>query len=162
MKSKSKIVSSQYLAKQIPQWRKKGKTIAFTNGCFDLLHAGHVQYLTQAKRNNRILIIGLNSDSSIRMIKGPQRPIVPQKERAEVLAGLESVDYVTIFNESTPEQLLAKLKPDVLIKGADWKGRDVAGAKEIKKRGGRVEFIKYRPHCSTTEIIKKIQNQCAA
>jgi len=132
--------------------RRQGKTIAFTNGCFDLMHIGHVRYLEQASRGNRILIIGLNSDVSTRSIKGPHRPIVPQKSRAAVLAALECVDFVVIFNEDTPYKTIAAIKPDILIKGADWKGKPVAGQDLVKK----VEFVKYIQGFSTTNIIEKI------
>jgi len=148
----SKIISPQTLKKKLTSLRHAGKTIAFTNGCFDLMHLGHVQYLQSAKAKNRILIVGLNSDQSIRRIKGPSRPICPQKSRAAVLAALECVDYVVIFNEETPYQLIQNLKPDVLIKGADWKGKEIVGADLVKK----VELIKYVAGFSTTNIIQRI------
>lgn len=146
-----KIVSRKTLKNIIARLRRQGKTIAFTNGCFDILHLGHVLYLQQAKKN-RVLIVGLNSDKSVRKIKGPRRPILPEKARAVLLASLEDVDYVTIFNEDTPAKLIAALKPDVLIKGADWKGKEVAGSEIVKK----VEYIKYVDGYSTSNIIKKI------
>ena len=152
MNTRVKIVSVKALKEKIAQHRREGKVIAFTNGCFDLIHYGHISYLETAKKNNRILIVGLNSDSSIKKIKGPLRPIVPQKERASVLAALACVDYVTIFNEDTPHNLIDELKPDLLIKGADWKGKKVAGSNIINK----VEYIRYIPNCSTTQIIESI------
>jgi D-beta-D-heptose 7-phosphate kinase/D-beta-D-heptose 1-phosphate adenosyltransferase len=148
----NKIISLPALLKKLPALRRQGKTIAFTNGCFDLMHIGHVQYLEDAGRGNRVLIVGLNSDSSTKRIKGPDRPIVGQKSRAAVLAALESVDFVVIFNEDTPYKTIAAIKPDILIKGADWKGKFVVGQDLVKK----VEFIKYIKGFSTTNIIEKI------
>lgn len=162
MKTSSKVVSVAVLKRMIPALRKKGKEIAFTNGCFDILHYGHVSYLETAKKNDsRILIVGLNSDASVRSLgKGEERPIVPQAERALVLAGLMAVDFVVIFNEPTPYELIKKLQPDILLKGADWKGKDVAGADVVKAGGGRVEFVKYLPGLSTTNVIEKIRKIC--
>ena len=148
----NKILRLPSLLKKLPALRRQGKTIAFTNGCFDLMHIGHVKYLEDASRGNRILIVGLNSDSSIRRIKGPQRPIIGQKSRAAVLAALESVDFVVIFNEDTPFKIISALKPDILVKGADWKGKSVIGEDLVK----RLEFIKYIKGYSTTNIIEKI------
>ncbi len=155
MKLHSKIISKQMLQKKLQSCRKLGKTIAFTNGCFDLMHLGHVTYLEAAKGKstaNRILVVGLNSDKSISSIKGPSRPICPQKSRAAVLAALSCVDFVVIFNEDTPYNLIKAVKPDVLIKGADWRGKAVVGSDLAKK----VEFIKYIAGFSTTNIIEKI------
>lgn len=149
----TKIISAKALKLKIPAFRKAGKSIAFTNGCFDLIHMGHVAYLETAKnKGNRVLIVGLNSDKSISRIKGPDRPICPQKSRAAVMAALECVDYVVIFNEDTPTNLIKTLAPDVLIKGADWKGKTVAGSEFAKK----TEFIKYIAGFSTTNIVEKI------
>ncbi len=147
------------LKRRIPRLRRQGKTIAFTNGCFDILHRGHVQYLEEAKHKNRVLIVGLNSDSSIRKIKGPRRPVVPQKARAAVLAALACVDYVMIFNEETPARAIGELRPDVLIKGADWKGKGVAGGDIVRRYGGKVEYIPYVPGFSTTRLIQAIYRQ---
>jgi len=152
MPIKNKILKLPALLKQLPTLRRQGKTIAFTNGCFDLMHIGHVKYLEDAGKGNRVLIVGLNSDVSIRRIKGPSRPIVVQKSRAAVLAALESVDFVVIFNEDTPYKTIATIKPDILIKGADWKGKIVVGEDLVKK----VEFVKYIKGFSTTNIIEKI------
>lgn len=140
------------MLKKLPALRRQGKTIAFTNGCFDLMHIGHVKYLEDAGRGNRILIVGLNSDSSISRIKGPDRPINEQKSRAAVLAALESVDFVVIFNEDTPYKTIAAIKPDILIKGADWKGQALVGEDLVKK----VEFVKFVRGFSTSRIIEKI------
>jgi len=149
----NKLIALPALLNKLPALRRGGKTIAFTNGCFDLMHIGHVKYLQEAGKSNRVLIVGLNSDVSIRHIKGSGRPIVPQKSRAAVLAALESVDFVVIFNEDTPYKLIAAVKPDILVKGADWKGKSVIGEDLVKK----VEFVKYIKGFSTTNIIKKIQ-----
>jgi D-beta-D-heptose 7-phosphate kinase/D-beta-D-heptose 1-phosphate adenosyltransferase len=137
--------------------RKSGKKIAFTNGCFDILHFGHVSYLEKAKKNNRVLVLGLNSDASVRRLKGPARPVNPELARASVVAALESVDYVTIFTDDTPYKLIKAIVPDVLIKGADWKGKLVVGSDVVKSRGGKVEFIKFVDNFSTTKIIEDVR-----
>ena len=160
MNSQKKIVTIASLKRPIRQWRRKKKKIAFTNGCFDILHFGHVSYLEKAKGHDRILILGLNSDASVRKIKGPQRPINPEKERAAVLAALTCVDYVVIFNEDTPYQLIKAVQPDILIKGADWKGKEVACSDIVRERGGKVEFIAYVPQFSTTKLIEAISEKC--
>jgi D-beta-D-heptose 7-phosphate kinase/D-beta-D-heptose 1-phosphate adenosyltransferase len=147
-----KILSLSTLLKKLPALRRQGKTIVFTNGCFDLMHIGHVKYLEDAGHGRRVLIVGLNSDASIHRIKGSSRPILVQKSRAAVLAALESVDFVVIFNENTPYKTIAAIKPDVLIKGADWKGKSVVGEDLVKK----VEFVKFVQGFSTTNIIEKI------
>ena len=162
MSTRSKIVSLEALKRKVARHRKEGKKISFTNGCFDILHFGHVSYLETAKKPDRILIVGLNSDASIRQIKGPRRPIVHEKERSAVLAALACVDYVVLFNEDTPYRLIKAVKPDVLIKGADWKGKDVVGGDIVKQNGGRVELLKYLTQYSTTKIIKAIQKKCVA
>ena len=147
-----KIIPLSALLNKLPALRRQGKTITFTNGCFDLMHIGHVKYLEDAGKGNRVLIVGLNSDVSTSRIKGPSRPIVGQKSRAAVLAALESVDFVVIFNEVTPYKIIAAIKPDILIKGADWKGKLVVGEDLVKK----VELVKYIQGFSTTNIIRKI------
>ena len=171
MDTHKKIVGLKTLQRILARLRRQGRMIAFTNGCFDILHFGHVQYLEKAKGHNRVLIIGLNSDRSVRKIKGPQRPIVAQNARAAVLAALACVDYVTIFAEETPQKLIAALKPDVLVKGADWKGKEVAGSDVVRRYGGRVEYARYVPRYSSTNIIdavlllrrgRKKKCQCAA
>ncbi len=154
--AKNKLVSLQKLKKRIADARKNGKTIAFTNGCFDIIHAGHVRYLNKAKSLGDILVIGLNSDSSVRKIKGEKRPIVPQKERAEVLSGLEAVDYVVLFNEPTPIKLIKAVLPDILVKGADWASHEIVGADIVKTAGGKIKRVKLVQGRSTTNIIKKI------
>jgi D-beta-D-heptose 7-phosphate kinase/D-beta-D-heptose 1-phosphate adenosyltransferase len=155
-----KVVKLPSLKKKLALLRRQGRVIAFTNGCFDILHYGHVSYLEAAKKKDRILIVGMNSDASVRGLKGPTRPIVPQDQRAAVLAGLACVDFVILFNEPTPYELIKAVKPDVLLKGADWKGKEVAGADIVKANGGRVEFVKFVERLSTTNIVEKIRQQC--
>jgi len=156
MNTKTKIVKLPTLKKKISRLRKQGYTIAFTNGCFDILHLGHISYLQNAKKEDRILIVGLNSDRSIRKIKGPGRPIVNEKERAAVLSALACVDYVTIFDEETPLRLIEAVGPDILIKGADWKRKGVVGSECVRARGGKVEHAKYISGLSSTDVINRI------
>ena len=160
MNSQKKILTLSRLNKIVQKLRRQGKTIAFTNGCFDILHFGHVSYLKAAQKGDRILIVALNSDRSIQEIKGNDRPIVPQKERAAVLASLSCVDYVTIFNEPTPLKVIETLRPDVIVKGADWKGKEVVGTQVVKAYGGRVEFIRYVKGFPTTQMIETIKKKC--
>ncbi len=160
MDTHKKIVGLKELQRTLAGLKCQGRTIAFTNGCFDILHFGHVQYLEKAKGQRRVLVIGLNSDQSVRKIKGPRRPIVAQNARAAVLAALACVDYVTIFNEETPQKLIAALKPDVLVKGADWKGKAVAGSDVVRRYGGKVEYVRYVPQYSSTNIIEAIIQKC--
>ena len=162
LNSKNKIVGLKTLKPLVERLRKHGRCVAFTNGCFDLLHLGHTSYLEKAKGRGRVLVVGLNSDASVQRIKGDKRPIVGQMERARVLASLACVDYITIFNDDTPLKVIAALKPDVLVKGADWKGREVVGAELVKANGGKIEFIHYLKGFSTTHLIKRIQNVCAS
>lgn len=154
--NKNKLISLEKLKKHIKSARKKGQTIVFTNGCFDIIHAGHVRYLNKAKSLGSILIIGLNSDSSVKTIKGEKRPIVPQTERAEVLSGLEAVDYVVLFNEPTPIKLIKAVLPDILVKGADWASHEIVGGDVVKAAGGRIKRVKLVKGRSTTNIIRKI------
>ncbi len=162
MNSAEKIITDlSKLKRLLLRHKRSGKIIAFTNGCFDLLHKGHVSYLEEAKKPNRILIVALNSDRSVKSIKGTKRPIVEQAGRARVMASLACVDYVTFFNENTPYRLIKALKPDVLVKGADWKGKLIAGEDIVREAGGRVEFVKYLKNFSTTNIIKAIFRKCA-
>ena len=158
--SSGKIVSLTVLKKKLTPERKKKRNIAFTNGCFDILHAGHISYLEKAKGENRVLIVGVNSDASVRKIKGSKRPIVDQKNRARLLAALACVDYVVIFNEATPLNLITAVSPDVLIKGADWKDKEVVGSDVVRRSGGKVELIKYIAGLSTTNIIDTIRGTC--
>ena len=139
--------------------KKAGKKIVFTNGCFDILHAGHVTYLEKAKRLGDILVVGLNSDSSIRRIKGPGRPVNPEGDRARVIAALEAVDFVTLFSEDTPLNLICELRPNILVKGADWKKGQIVGAKEVQSWGGKVKQIPLVPGRSTSAILEKMKTK---
>jgi rfaE bifunctional protein nucleotidyltransferase chain/domain len=136
--------------------KKQNKKVVFTNGCFDLIHAGHIDYLTKAKAFGDILIVALNSDASVTRIKGARRPIVPLKERSLVIANIKAVDYVTVFEEDTPYEAIKKLVPDVLIKGADWRINDIVGRDIVEGAGGKVETIDFVNFQSTTNIIKII------
>jgi len=136
--------------------RKKGRKVVFTNGCFDIIHAGHVRYLTKARSLGDMLVVGLNSDASVRAIKGPSRPIVPESERAEVLGALRCVDYVVIFNEDTPLSLITALRPDILVKGSDWAAHEIVGGDVVKESGGRVARVRLLKGRSTTNIIKRV------
>jgi len=151
-----KILSRKELRTALDGLRSNGKKIVFTNGCFDILHVGHVQYLQEAKKLGDILVLGLNSDSSVRTLKGEKRPLVPEDERAIVLAALESVDFVTIFDESTPLELIEYLQPDFLVKGGDRAVEEIAGAEAIKKWGGRVVIAPLTEGRSTTNVVEKI------
>jgi rfaE bifunctional protein nucleotidyltransferase chain/domain len=137
--------------------RSDGEKIVFTNGCFDLLHRGHLHLLREAKGCGDLLIVAINSDKSVSGLKGPHRPIVRQADRAELVAAMEMVDYVLLFDEADPYRLIAALKPDVLVKGGDWKSEDVVGSDIVTASGGRVAVIPYLKGFSTTEIIERIQ-----
>jgi len=152
-----KICTLEELRRRIETVRRQGSRVAFTNGCFDLLHPGHVSYLEQARRSADLLVVGLNSDASVRRLKGESRPVNNERDRARVLAALGCVDLVTIFEEDTPERLIKALLPDVLVKGADWEEDEIVGAAEVKAAGGRVERIPFAYQNSTTATIKKIQ-----
>lgn len=136
--------------------RESGKKVVFTNGCFDILHAGHVDYLSKAKSFGDVLILGLNSDASVTRIKGEKRPIVVQEERAFILANLKCVDFVTLFEEDTPFELIKDLVPDYLVKGADWDPSKIVGKDIVEQAGGEVKTIPFINFTSTTEIIKTI------
>ena len=135
-----------------------GQTVGFTNGCFDILHAGHVKYLQAAKRECDILVIGVNSDDSVRRLKGDSRPINGESARLEVLAALECVDLLTLFHEDTPQELIQSLTPNVLFKGGDWTEDSVVGAQYVKENGGKVSIIPYVDGFSTTAIIEKMKS----
>jgi D-glycero-beta-D-manno-heptose 1-phosphate adenylyltransferase len=152
----SKIITAEKLLPRLDKARKSGKKVVFTNGCFDILHAGHVRYLTAAAAEGNLLVVGLNSDASVRLIKGDQRPIVKQNHRAEVLAGLGCVDYVVVFDSPDPLLLIQTLKPDVLVKGADWTEETIIGGEFVRSNGGSVVRISLVPEVSTSQIIEKI------
>jgi len=137
--------------------KKRGRTVVFTNGAFDILHAGHVTYLEFARKQGDALVVGLNSDASVRRYKGDKRPVNPQADRAKVLAALECVDYVVIFNEDEPAKLIAELLPDVLVKGSDW-AHYVSGRDVVEERGGKVVLAKLVKGRSTSRVIRKIVN----
>ncbi len=149
-----KILSLNQLKKTLK--KLKNKKIVFSNGCFDILHAGHVRYLSLAKSKGDVLIIGLNSDSSVKRLKGPKRPINCQKDRAQVLSALESVDFVVYFSDDTPIKLIKLIKPDVLVKGSDWKNKNIVGSDIVKSSGGKVLTVPFLPGRSTTATINKI------
>ena len=151
-----KILKLSKLVKVLESLREAGKRIVFTNGCFDILHVGHVRYLAAARSKGDVLVLGLNSDVSVKFIKPENRPIVSQDQRAEVLAGLACVDYITIFDEPDPLALIQTIKPDVLIKGADWKETDIIGSDVVKSYGGKVIRIEVVPGISTSRIIQRI------
>lgn len=137
--------------------RAGGQKVVFTNGCFDILHAGHVRYLTQARAQGDCLVLGLNSDASVRRLKGPERPINNEQDRAEVVGALKAVDYVVIFDEPTAEQLIAKVRPDIYVKGGDYTLDTLPEAKIVQSYGGRVAFIDMVAGRSTTNVIAKIK-----
>lgn len=151
-----KILSRNVLKKKIERLKSQGKKIVFTNGCFDILHVGHVRYLRDARKTGDVLVLAINSDSSVRAIKGGKRPLVPEGERADVAASLESVDFVTIFDELTPLELIELLQPDIIVKGGDWAEQNVVGREAVKKWGGYVVIIPETPGASTTNIVQKI------
>ena len=153
-----KILKQEEILKTIEKLKNENKTIVFTNGCFDILHVGHVRYLKESAKYGDILIVGLNSDSSVKKLKGENRPINNENDRAEILSALYFVDYIVIFNENTPENLLDEIKPDIYTKGADYTIETLPEAKTVLKNGGKVEFINLVEGKSTTNIIKKTQN----
>ena len=136
-------------------WKKEGKRVVFTNGCYDLLHPGHIRLLEQARSLGDILILALNSDDSVRRLKGPTRPLLSEQERAEVASGLAAVDAITVFDEDTPRELIAVVLPDVLVKGADW-AHWIAGREEVEAAGGQVMALALEPGYSTTGIVEEI------
>jgi len=142
--------------------KRNGRRIVFTNGCFDLLHPGHIRSLEQARELGDALIVGLNSDASVRQLKGEGRPLLPERERAEILAALESVDAVIIFDAPTPREIIARLLPDVLVKGGDWSGNQIVGREEVEAAGGRVVSVPVLPGFSTTDILRKIREGARA
>ena len=153
---KEKIKTRDELKKIIHDLKKNGKRIVFTNGCFDLLHVGHVRYLEQAKSLGDVLVVGINSDRSVRGLKGPRRPILPVEERGEILSGLGCTDYITVFEEPTPFDLISLLQPDVLVKGGDWTPEQVVGREVVEGSGGRVVILPFVEGSSTTNIIDVI------
>jgi D-glycero-beta-D-manno-heptose 1-phosphate adenylyltransferase len=157
IRMREKIVDRTELIAARQRLRENGRRVVFTNGCFDLLHPGHVQYLTEARALGDALIVALNSDDSVRRLKGEGRPILNERERAEVMAALAAVDLVTVFDEETPRQLIAALLPDVLVKGGDWPVDQIVGREEVEAAGGRVLSLPYRQGSSTSDIIERIR-----
>ncbi len=153
----SKIISPSSASRLARRLRAQGKTIVFTNGTFDLLHVGHVASLEKAKRLGDVLMVGVNSDRSVKTYKGPDRPINPEKDRLRVLAGLTAVDYAVLFSESTPLNLILKIRPHILVKGSDWKKAQIAGAREVESWGGSVKRIRLEPGRSTTRLIMSLR-----
>ena len=151
-----KIFEREVLKEKVQALKKGGKKIVFTNGCFDLIHIGHVRYLEAARAEGDVLVVGVNSDSSVRQIKGPGRPIVPEDQRAEVLASLACVDFVTLFDEPDPLVTIRLVMPDVLVKGADWEEDAIVGRDVVEAMGGRVIRIPLTESASTSRIIDKI------
>jgi D-beta-D-heptose 7-phosphate kinase/D-beta-D-heptose 1-phosphate adenosyltransferase len=153
---KQKIKERKELLRIIKNLKAKGKRIVFTNGCFDLLHIGHVRYLEKARTLGDALVVGVNSDSSVRKLKGPKRPVLPAKERAEILSGLGCVDYITIFDELDPLKLITSLHPNVLVKGGDWTKEQIVGREVLERLGGKVVIISFVKGASTSTLIETI------
>jgi D-glycero-beta-D-manno-heptose 1-phosphate adenylyltransferase len=153
-----RLYSREELVAQRRRWKAEGKSVVFTNGCYDLLHPGHIRLLEQARSLGDVLILALNSDASVRRAKGPSRPLLDEGERSQMAMALEAVDAVTLFDEDTPRELIAELLPDILIKGADW-SHFVAGREEVEAAGGRVMTLPLEPGFSTTNIVERILSQ---
>jgi D-beta-D-heptose 7-phosphate kinase/D-beta-D-heptose 1-phosphate adenosyltransferase len=153
-----KLRSLEEIISITAQARQKGKAVVFTNGCFDLLHRGHVHLLRQAKAAGDLLIVALNSDRSVKTLKGPARPILPEADRAELIGAMEMVDYIVIFDEPDPYKLIAAIQPTVLVKGGDWSETEIIGADLVRQWGGRVDVIPYLKGFSTSEMIERIRN----
>ena len=158
----SAVLTVDELIVRFDRRKRNGKRVVFTNGCFDLLHPGHIHSLEAARALGDYLIVGINSDETVRILKGPDRPVMPQTERAEILASLECVDAVVIFDELSPQKVVAALLPDVLVKGSDWPGNQIVGREEVEAAGGRVVLIDNLPGYSSTEILEKIRAGVAA
>jgi rfaE bifunctional protein nucleotidyltransferase chain/domain len=154
----AKLKQRTELAAIRAQAKRSGRSVVFTNGCFDLLHRGHVHILREAKACGDILIVAINSDRSVKAIKGDSRPVLPETDRVELIAAMEMVDYVVLFDEPDPYNLIAELEPDVLVKGGDWSAQKIIGADVVEKNGGRVAVIPYLKGFSTTEIIERIRS----
>jgi rfaE bifunctional protein nucleotidyltransferase chain/domain len=158
----NKVKSLDELKKIRAKFRRGGKTTVFTNGCFDVLHSGHIHLFRLAKEHGDILIVAVNDDLSVRNLKGPSRPVFPLEERLEVLEAVESIDYLISFSEPTPRELIQALLPDVLVKGGDWKPEEVVGREEVEGAGGKVVIIPYLPGRSSSEILNKIKGPASS
>jgi glycerol-3-phosphate cytidylyltransferase len=152
------ILNRREIKELVKELKKDGKKIVFTNGCFDLIHKGHIYLIRESKKLGDILFIGLNSDLSVKKIKGEKRPILKEEDRSFIIDNIKGVDYVVLFDEETPEKLIMEIEPDVLVKGGDYKEGEIVGAEFVKKKGGKVIVIPYLEGFSTTEIIKRIRN----
>jgi D-beta-D-heptose 7-phosphate kinase/D-beta-D-heptose 1-phosphate adenosyltransferase len=150
------LITTQELAEMRPNWRAENKRVVFTNGCFDILHRGHVEYLQKARAHGDLLVVGLNSDDSMRRLKGEGRPVVPQEDRAIILAALACVDFVIYFEEDTPANLIALVQPEVLVKGADYQINEIVGHEVVQARGGEVVRIPLTPGRATRDVIATI------
>ncbi len=157
MSQVGQVVSQDELILYVAARKRNGERVVFTNGCFDLLHPGHLKSLEQARSLGDLLIVAINSDASVRRLKGDARPVIPEAERAEILAALAAVDFVTVFNSPTPRELIARLLPDVLVKGGDWGPGEIVGREEVEAAGGRVVSIPLEPGYSTTDILARIR-----
>lgn len=157
-----RIFTLDELILRVAQEKRNGRTVVFTNGCFDLLHPGHVRCLEQARALGDFLVVAVNSDASVRELKGPGRPLIPQEERAEVLAALGCVDAVVLFNQPTPRELIVRLRPGVLVKGGDWGPDEIVGREEVETAGGRVVSVPVVPGYSTTAILERVRALPAA
>ena len=155
VRPETKIMPLDQLQECVNGWRSDGLSVVFTNGCFDLLHIGHVTLLDDARREGGRLIVGINSDASVSRLKGPSRPIVPEHARARVLAGLAAVDAVVVFDEPTPLELMVALRPDVIVKGGDYVADEIIGAREVQSWGGRVKIVPFVQGFSTTQLIAR-------
>jgi len=157
MRYREKIVDRATAVAKVTEARRAGKRVVFTNGCFDLMHVGHVRYLAAARDAGDLLVVAINADASVQRLKGPERPLVPEAARAEVLAALAAVDWVTVFEEDTPAEVIAALLPDVLVKGADWAPDQVVGRDTVEAHGGRVQLIPVVEGFSTTALVERIR-----
>ncbi|MBI4161230.1 MAG: D-glycero-beta-D-manno-heptose 1-phosphate adenylyltransferase [Acidobacteria bacterium] len=154
-----RVVSLEAAAAAAAEARRTGKRVVFTNGCFDLIHAGHLHCLEEARRAGDLLIVGMNGDASVRRLKGPGRPLLPQEERVEVVAGLRAVDLVFLFEADTPLESILAIRPDVLVKGGDWAREEIVGRREVESWGGEVIVVPPRPGLSTTAILERIRKR---
>jgi rfaE bifunctional protein nucleotidyltransferase chain/domain len=150
-----RVVSQDELILAVAGHKRNGQGVVFTNGCFDLLHPGHIRCLEKARSLGDVLVVAINSDASVRALKGDGRPVLPQAERAEILAALAAVDYVTVFDEPTPRELIARVVPNVLVKGGDWGADEIVGRAEVEAAGGRVVSVEIEPGYSTTGILER-------
>ena len=152
-----KVVTQDALILHVREHKGNGQRVVFTNGCFDLLHQGHIRVLEEARALGEVLVVALNTDASVRRSKGPSRPVLPEGERAEIMAALAAVDYAVLFDDPTPRDLIARVLPDVLVKGADWGENEIVGREEVEGAGGRVVSIPLEPGYSTTAILEAMR-----